>query len=511
MARTFIRQSSQIRNSQTYDGTLAAGVALETGATNIEDDLNGIRSQVSRILDLGVGNWYDAIPTVNAKTRALLTLNTDLDALEEKRMLFRSQILTDVTVTAAQNFEVLSVAGLETPTQVAAVGAVLTEGAVVAAATTFGAHNLDVVAGANAIRPDNLCMVRDGTTGDAILSSNGKVIYALIQSESAVDGHTFNDTTQRVQLSFVEENATADGLVATASADIAGKTINYSYVRRLAFTNIPSDAFLSSVFVDQSASTDVTLTNAIAGQAGAAPQTQNIQIDQAAGIFWEWRDALSASIVKITEGSGTGSTTFGLSADVDVFSSAAILNTFAQGAKFNTAGTELDVGVTAGYIESVGANPLGLRGGSDLFLDDVSQAGSTWVQTAGIKLSSNAAEWDSFKTAYGEVSLLSAITAAGASARTAKVTANVTSTTPANNDVGGVGGGTNLDTQLPDMSAGSFLTDYDVYLNGQLMDPGANAAANNDYYPGTSLVNGQLKLEMTVVGNVDKITVISYA
>jgi len=511
MARTFIRQSSQIRNSQTYNDAIAAGIALQTGAANIEDDLNGIRSQVSKILDLGVGNWYDAVATVNAKTRALLTLNTDLDALEEKRMLFRSQILTDITVTAAQNFEVLSVAGLETPTQVAAVGAVLTEGAVVAQATAFGAHNLDVVAGANALRPDNLCIIRDGTTGDSILSSNGKIIYALLQSESGVDGHTFNDTTQQVQLSFVEENATADGLVATASADIAGKLINYSYVRRLAFTNIPADAFLSGVFVDQAASTDVTLTNALAGQTGPAPQLQNIQIDQGAGIFWEWRDALSASIVRIVEGSGAGATTFSLTADVDVFSSAALSNTFAQGAKFNTVGTEIDVGVTAGYIESVGANPLGLRGGSDLFLDDVSQAGSTWVQTAGIKLSTNAAEWDSFKTTFGEVSLLNAITAAGSAARTAKVTANVTATTAANLDIGGVGGGTNLDAQLPDMSAGNFLTDYDVYLNGQLMQPGANAAANNDYYPGTSLVNGQLMMEVGVVANVDKITVVSYA
>jgi len=510
MARTFIRQASQIRNSLTYDDAIAPGIAIQTGAVSIEDDLNGLRAQVSKLLDLGVGKWYDAVSTVNAKQRALLTLNTDLDALEEKRFLFRSQILTDVTVTAGQNYEVLSVAGLETPTQTASAGVVLTEGAVVAQATAFAAPNLDVVAGSNALRPDNLCIVRDGTTGDPILSSNGKAIYALIQSESGVDGHTFNDTTQQVQLSFVEENATADGLVATAVADIAGKTINYSYVRRLALTNVPADAFLSGVFVDQAAAVDVTLTNAIAGQAGSAPQLQNIQIDQGSGVFWEWRDALAASIVKITEGSGTGATTFSLTGAVDTFLSSAVVNTFSQGLKANTAGAELDLGVTSGYLESVGANPLGLRGGTDLFLDDSSQAGSTWVQTAGIKLSTNAAEWDAFKTSFGEVSLLNAITSAGASARTAKVTANITALIAANTDVGGVGGGPNLDVQLPDMSGGTFLTDYDVYLNGQLMDPGANAAANNDYYPGTSLVNGQIMMEY-VLTTVDKITVVSYA
>ena len=66
------------------------------------------------------------------------------------------------------------------------------------------------------------------------------------------------------------------------------------------------------------------------------------------------------------------------------------------------------------------------------------------------------------------------------------VTANVS----ANADVGGVGGGANLDAQLPDMSGGTFLTDYDVFVNGQLQRPGADASANNDYYPGTSLANG---------------------
>lgn len=62
-------------------------------------------------------------------------------------------------------------------------------------------------------------------------------------------------------------------------------------------------------------------------------------------------------------------------------------------------------------------------------------------------------------------------------------------------DVGGVGGGANLNAQLPDLSGGAFTTDYDVYLNGKLLRPGANASANFDFYPGTSLANGQLKFE----------------
>jgi hypothetical protein len=118
---------------------------MESAPDTVADDLNNLRSQVNRVIDATMGgNWYDDAPTVNTKKRGLLQLNTDLDDIEEHRFLFRTQILTDVTVTASQNWEVLSVSGSEAPTQTAAVGAVTTEGAVVAAHTgSFGtAHAL---------------------------------------------------------------------------------------------------------------------------------------------------------------------------------------------------------------------------------------------------------------------------------------------------------------------------------------------------------------------------------
>ena len=110
------------------------------------------------------------------------------------------------------------------------------------------------------------------------------------------------------------------------------------------------------------------------------------------------------------------------------------------------------------------------------------------------------------------MSILNAIVQAAnpGNARLTKTYANVTSTTTANNDVGGVGGGTNLDAQLPDLSTGTFLQDYDVFINGNLLRPGADAAANNDYYPGTSLSDGQLRFEFTVKAN-DVLCVIAYS
>lgn len=93
----------------------------------------------------------------------------------------------------------------------------------------------------------------------------------------------------------------------------------------------------------------------------------------------------------------------------------------------------------------------------------------------------------------GDRALLDAIVQAANSVTRSKTYANVTTTVNAGVDVGGIGGGANLDAQLPDMSTGAFLTDYDVYLNGQLQRPGANVGANMDYYPGTSLADGQIK------------------
>ena len=97
-----------------------------------------------------------------------------------------------------------------------------------------------------------------------------------------------------------------------------------------------------------------------------------------------------------------------------------------------------------------------------------------------------------------------------AKGRKAKVYSELTSPAAANADISGPSDDNNLDTDLGDLSGGTFLQDYDVYLNGELQEPGADAAANNDYYPGTALANGQLKFEFPLTPN-DKIVVISFA
>jgi hypothetical protein len=631
MGRTFIRQDAQIKNSAVYDDSGAAGSTLESGASSIEGDLNSLRAQVKRILDDSAGNWYDDIPTVNSKKRDLKDINTDLDDVEEHRFLFRTQVLTDITVpsdvkatsvltassqpndgdtvttgtktytfktsltdtdgyvligatasdsldnliaaitldtpiggryaasTTANTFVtatagagdtvdveallggtqgnliattentsaarlswtgttlsggtgdvvVLSVSGSEAPSLTAAVGAVTTEGAVVAYNSSFPNITLDEVAGPNAIRPDNLCVVRDSSDGTVIQASDGKDIWALIQSESNTDEHTFDDSSNQVMLSFVKENSAGNDLEQVDSADIAAASINYSYVRRLKFDSLPESAFLTGVWVDQIASADVTLDNAIDNQVGIATQVQDIDWDILDNYEFAFTaDSGATDLIKISPTGGGNTLLINFdSLDVDLTNDADI----SQGIKVDTAGTEIDIGVTAGHVETTGSDDLHVNGAGELYLDDGNQTGSSWAQTDGIKLSDTTTEWDNFETVFGgEVSLLNAIAKAG---KRGKTTGELTSNVAANTNVTGAGGSPNIDTQLGDYSGVTFVSDVDVYLNGELMEGGADAAANNDVYPGDTPANGDLKFEFGLEsspGNPDKITMIIY-
>jgi hypothetical protein len=479
-------------------------------------DLNGVRSQIKRLfLADASGDWYQDVDTIGGVKRGIKALATDLLDIEQKKLIIRTTVLTDVSVTAAQNWEILSFAGSETPTRPIATGA-NTQGAVAILSAFSGAgfnvHEMLEVAGVNAINPKNLLGVRDSTTGQPVQSAS-RDVFGLLQVEStATDGGAFNDTSagNRGKISFVRMTVGLDDLEACPVADIAGKTINYFYRDRYFFDFIPEQAFASDFsFVDQTASTDVTLDQAIDNQSGPATQQQNID--------WRIDDTFTLDFQDSTGGTNLLRIAPNAAGDeieinIDVLDINNTLDAdFLNGAVFDSgSAAPVRVGVTAGYVDTASAD-LGIRAGAELFLDDANQTGSTWAQTAGIKLSDTTAEWDAFETAFGEVSLLNAIVAANNSSARSKTVAIVTANVAADADVGGVGGGANLDAQLGNYSLVTFLTDVDVYLNGNLLRNGANAAANHDVYPGTSAANGQLKFEFALVaspGNPDVITMI---
>jgi len=519
MARTFIRQDTQIQSSDVFDDTVAPSEAnFETNPANVEEDLNNLRSMVSHLLDVQVGNWYDVITTPSTlesgSQRGVSDLNDALHLVEKKRILRCVYNLTDVTVGAGENFVILGTGELPSNTT-AAVGAVTTLGTVVAAhGGTFGTHALDEVAGSSAIKPKNLMVIVDGATRDPILSS-GRQIYGLLQGESGVtDGATITDTTTtRVQISFVRVNATGDDLEACPVSDIENAVINYCSNERVRYEDLSEDDFLNGAVVDVPAGSTVTRQVAYDNQ-GTTPVdlTTNATLDlEGPGLIWSIRDDLEADLLRIIEGSSGGTSEIEFGTDVDLFDNNAAVNDFANGASLDTGGTQVDIGVNAGVVETTGADDLRILGAGELLLDDGNQAGSTWAQTTGIKLSETTQEWDDFETEFGEVSLLNAIYQAARAEARNKVQAVVTSTTTADNDVNGPSGANNLDTDLPAYDQVTFVEDVDVFYNGALLRNGANAAANEDVYPGTSPASGDLRFEFTIKaspGNPDVVTVI---
>jgi hypothetical protein len=509
MARTFIRQATQIRRSEAYTDSLGAGNTLEQGSVSIEDDLNGLRSQIKRILDgSGTGRWYDDLSQYGGQGLGLAqvnthvaTLQTEVTGIQDRKILSRVQVLNDIAVPGGQNYVLLTTANEEAPSLPIAFDN--DNGAVAAAAAGPVAHSLAVTAGPNAISPKNLVVVRDAADGQP-LQSEERDVYGLLQvGGTAAEGDAFDDADNQARISFVRINADYDGLEAVPAADIGGKTINYAYVSRGDFRNIPEDAFLSSgIFTDLTAEVDVTLNRALANHTDV-----NADVTANLNFAFGTNSALfslknSDDEMKLAVNLGGGETTASFDFAGGRFTVDSTDSNFTHGLVTDSAGTAISLGVTPGVIGTTGAD-LGIRGGTQLRLDDAARAGSTWA-TDGIQLSDASADWNNFATQFGQTSILGAIyKAAVQGSRGVKTYATVTANVPADTDIGGVGGGPNLDAQLPDLSGGTFTQDYDVFVNGELLRPGGNAGADHDYYPGTALANGQLKMEFALrVGDV---------
>ena len=529
MPRTFVRQITQIRNSDLYDDTIVPSqAAFETSPAEVERDLNNLRSMIHELRDVRTSDWWRPLTAAtgfeSGTTRGVQNLNQALHNLERKRLLKRVRMTGVDVIGGSFQLVVLGLGKLPSVTT-AAVGAVTTTGAVVAVASTFGvASATDIVAGSNALQPKNLVRIVSGTTGDAINDAQGREIMGLLQSESGTNGHTISDITpNRVQISYVVRNTSNDALILAAVGSMSGVTFDYAYIRRDALADCPEEAFLGDDFADAGASI-IGLQTAYNNQ-GATPVnvTTSTFIDlESAGIQHCWRDDLEADLLCIIEGSAGGTSEIKLGTAVDIFNVDAIVNNFENGASFDTgtSGTTINVGTTANQIDSggvlniksAGASNLNLQSASKLNLTDTYRAGSTWSIATGIPLANSSAEWSSFETLFGEVSLLNAIEQAGTSSSRVRVNAVVTANVSADNDVSGPANDNNISVNLGDLSLGSFLNDYDFYFNGVLLRPGANAAANEDVYPGTSLANGQIRFEFNIksTGVADVITVVKW-
>lgn len=515
MARTFVSQPNQVFSTENYDDTLSAGSTLQTTSTSLETDLNAIRSQIRKILWYTVtGSWYDAV-TGSVTPRGLNTINRDLADLEQKKFLFRVQNLNVVNVATGSNFALLSTSLGTAPASFAAVGSgsnpgtatgsiVFTLGST--AGNIYGTHSTSVVSGTSVLSPRNLVLVRDAWSGLPITSSAGRDIFGLLQAETGVvDGDTFNDTTKRTQISFVVEqivNSTSS-LAAAAAAAIGGKSITYSYVKRVDLDSIPEDAYLSNtIFFDMTDGatggsggnanlTDITLDRAIDNQSGNASQAQNIVVDIAPTFSW----AFISSSLRMWE-LFSNATNGALTVNVATYAiSGTNPTSFQRGISVATGSTRVDVGVIAGAVNTMSGSDLVLSGGAQLKISDFFGPSSTYTGGA-LPLATSSAEWNTFATGYGSRSLLGAFNFLSASLSSSYQTKRVVYRAGVNANVNAdvnVAFSTNLDAQLPSYNGKDFVRDVEVHLNGVLLINGRSSSDPNDVYPGTSISNGDLK------------------
>jgi hypothetical protein len=527
MGRTFIRQDAQIASTLTtlagfLDNIPPTQAAYETNASDLANDLNNVRSQLQNFLNRNgasfpTGSWWDDLvqPTSleNGTVRGINATNSALHLIEKKRVMRGVSSLVDITVTAAQNWEVLATGELPSNTK-AAVGAVTTVGTIVAAhGGTFDTHSLTEVTGATALSPKNLVEIVDGATRDPILDSNGRRIWALLQTETATDGHIITDTTPtRAQLSFVTINATGDDLIACPVADIAGKTVNVVWPERIQLESLTEQDFLRGAIADVPSGATVTRQVAYDNQ-GATPVelANNALLDIGTGLYWGIRDVLNADLLKITEGSTGGTTKVELAAAVDLFDSNAIVNDFNAGIQVRTGGTRpINIGVNDGLVET-SAGALEVKAATVLSFDD-SYSPAGWSLTEGIHLSDSAQEWTDFESYFGEASLLSGINQAFKKQKRTKVQAVLTANVTAGLDVNGPSYANNTDVNLLpyNLVPTSFVQDVEVYLNGELLRNNATSGAN-DVYPGTTPSQGDLMFTFNLLGTgakPDQLTVI---
>lgn len=501
MARTFISQLSQVAASEGYDDSLVIGDGLVTGSTSLQTDLNAIRTMIKHAV--GQANWYD--PLAN---RDISSIDTDLQTVEEKNFLYRSQNLALVSIATGSNFVTLST---ETGTAPTGNVAGASGAGVVVGLATYNAHSMAIVSGSSAVKPKNLISIRDAYTHDVLTSSlsGGQTIYGLLQVESgATLGAAIDDSANRAQISFVYENANGQ-LVAAPSSDIGGRVINYNYTVRDQFQNLPEDATLAGdVFVDvpeMFLMSDITLDRALDNQ-GSTPTTttSDITVDMGAGLSWtfqsEGSDALKIDGNEIVVSSLTSS----FKSDV---------NAFDKSITVDSTGTSVVVG--NGTVSTSFGDDMFLNAGNLLVMTDVNNPANLAGLESGVKLAASASSWSDWSGLFGDKGIMDAVhwaytdlssslsndgsnlqsaidAAISGSLRRERGNITVDNNISADTDVGLSSDGVDSTGLPPDFAGFDFEKDVEIYLNGVLLRPGTDSGNANDVYPGT-VVGGVLQ------------------
>jgi hypothetical protein len=493
-----LQRLDQLHKPDTFDDQMSAVniAAIEGAAIDYADFHDAVLSQFKRILQGDeAGNWFDDPHAVHGGDASLYALYNRA-TLEGKLALSYRLHLTDMSVPNAQNWMVMSAA--QAPDKVIAYGAT-TEGAVTAKlAGAIGSHSLTEISGANTLKPKNLVMIFDGSTGDEILSSSRRV-YALLQVGSgATDGSAFTDAgNEQGQLSFVRPNATYDDLEACPVADIQNLSIVYAFTWRVNIKDMPEDSFRGDIdSADPSPSVLVSLDSAYDGGTYMTVDATDVDIRLSDTKSWVFRKGVGGAIlfqIKRTDAGTADEVAIGSA--VDLFNVDAAASDFDQGINVDTGAQAINIGTTAaGVIDSIaietrattGDNLVASVAGNVSFqtvneatplpLDDAT-AGPISALTGGPYASVSAAI--AAAMAAGGVQLtFKTFVAASNYAKGANIPAATLSLVTFT-----------LDANTP------ANTDLFLFLNGRLLF-GGNAVTKNDVYVGTTPASGDIIVDM---------------
>jgi hypothetical protein len=492
MAVTLIR-SDQLRTLDSWDDTKdqTALNALEAGAVDMADVWEGVLSQVKRILyGTDSGNWYDDVTSAPFETLKQLRSHTFTD---EKLVGLWRMNLTDVTVTASQNWEVLDQTN-EPPDKNIAISA-STKGAISAQlAGAVGSHSLSAVAGPNAMAPKNLCAVVDGSTGEPIEASTGERIWALLQvGSAATDGNAFATTgNDQGQLSFVIPNSTYTGWIACPVSDIAGKSIVYAFTHRDVISDQNEIAFRGDLIGADPSVGSVSLDTAYQGgnyiTVDGSPV--DVRLDDTK-IFQVQVGTSGTMLMKVTR-DDTGGDSVELNVDdldVNNVNSA----DFAQGIKVDTGDQSIGIGDTGSGIIDSTAITLEATTGNALVKAASGEVQFTSSRDTDLELDD--ATSGPISALFGQTftSVSAAIKYAG---EQGGVDLSLKTFTVSSNYGQGVNvpGAIQDISQYPiDMNTVSTVEQF-VFLNGRLLF-GGNGTTKNDVYAGDTPASGDVKFD----------------
>jgi len=242
-------QETQIRNSDVYDDTIAAGSGLETPAAanqNLLFDANALRSQVRRIIDpqglAGTADWFVDIATALD--------NFGLRQIHDKKLAFISPFVAAnaFTLGGAAGVRAVSAAMLAGGAGIIAVGASSAQNnayiaALEAAFTVAGtpAAGLSSVLSATGRLLNAVDIFLDGTNDPPL--DGGTRVFGLLQAlAGTTDGTAVAAAaSENLQMSFVKVDPGTDTITAVS---LPAATYQFQLPYQQSFYNLDRGALL---------------------------------------------------------------------------------------------------------------------------------------------------------------------------------------------------------------------------------------------------------------------------